>query len=1003
MMIKRLLPVLLCAVIALCLPFAASAEEAAALPQPGDVVSGFKVISVEPTEVLGATSVLFEHEKSGAKLLYLACADTNRSFDITFRTPALDNTGKPHVFEHITISGSQKYPDANLFFPFANQTYNTFVNAMTYHGMTTFPVASLSEEQLMTMMDYYFSGVFQPLLYTEPRLQMREAWRYELASADAPLSITGTVYSEMQGAMTAQSYATFNDLRTLYAGSPVAYESGGLPDDIRTLTYEDLIAFHDTYYHPSNALIVLYGDLDYEQFLSFIDSEYLSAYDRKDVYVEMGRIEPYTETRYATWEVPVEADAQTDDASYLNYSFALDGADLTDMFGARLLTSVLGSEALPFMQNARAQLPNASVGVYTSFDSPTPKITFYADGVNESDRDTFVSLVDDAIRQIGESGIPADELDSALSTSKLGLMLTAENQDLGYSASTNIALCWTYFDDLSYYNTYERVLNSADQAYLDGLVQTMLAGNAYRAVSVTKPVAGKAEENAALLDDELAKTKAGMSAEEIDALVAQYTEFTDWSGKEPDAELVAKLCSVAVDNLPEEVPHYEVADDTVDGVRYLTAEADLAGVASVKLLLDASTLPIDKLHDVNAYLLLLGSLDTDAHTREELDTLITRYMPNFGTYVSVSTGYYGAEDLYNTAIQFRSLTEDFGTTVGLVREILTETHFDDMDTIRAILTRERNATRDLLDGNPISVQVSRCYATLYTTLAYKEYCSGKLYYDYLGEMIALCDTDPAAFTARMAEAKELVMNRHGAIATYAGGRDAIEACQAVVPSIFEDMADVQRDKVDYSPLKLSFKSELLVNNLTVHMNILMAKSEDYSGKDAVISSLISDMYMLPQLRNMYGAYGAYANYDLRVGVLYTYRDPNCAQSFDIFAKLPDYLRTAELTQDVVDRYIIGSYTGLSRPEGALSGAMTAISNKLCGITEETRLQTLREAKATTVEDVRAFADKMDALQQNGVLSTSGTASFATEVAELFEDVVRYDDATEETEAQDDAA
>ena len=199
------------------------------LPGIGDAISGFTVKEIVPMDALGVTGIVYTHKKSGATLLYLAGADTNRSFDITFRTPALDDKGKPHVFEHITICGSQKYPDANMFFPFSNQTYNTFTNAYTYHGMTSYPLSSLSETQLMTMMDYYLSGVFDPLLYTEPKLAQREAWRYALTGADADLGIAGPVYSEMQGALTLSAQAMGNNFRALYEGSTTAYESGGVP------------------------------------------------------------------------------------------------------------------------------------------------------------------------------------------------------------------------------------------------------------------------------------------------------------------------------------------------------------------------------------------------------------------------------------------------------------------------------------------------------------------------------------------------------------------------------------------------------------------------------------------------------------------------------------------------------------------------------------------------------------------------------------------------------
>ena len=110
--------------------------EAVPLPAPGDVVEGFAVKEIREFPMVGATAVLFEHERTGAELMYVANSDTNRVFDLTFFTRAIDNTGLPHVFEHSTLKGSDKYPSKALFFNLMNQTYSTFMNAYTYPLMT---------------------------------------------------------------------------------------------------------------------------------------------------------------------------------------------------------------------------------------------------------------------------------------------------------------------------------------------------------------------------------------------------------------------------------------------------------------------------------------------------------------------------------------------------------------------------------------------------------------------------------------------------------------------------------------------------------------------------------------------------------------------------------------------------------------------------------------------------------------------------------------------------
>ena len=973
-------------------PEVSEPEAEAAQPKVGDSQSGFTVTQLVPMDTLGATGILYEHEKSGAKLLYLQCEDSNRSFDISFRTPALDDKGKPHVFEHITICGSQKYPDANLFFPFTSQTYNSYANAFTYHGMTSYPVASLSEDQLMTMMDYYLSGVFDPLLYTEPKLVQREAWRYELADADADMNIAGTVYSEMQGALTLSALAQFNNLKTLYEGSATAHESGGIPADIRTLSYEELVAFHDTYYHPSNALITLYGDLDIAAFLEYIDGEYLSGFDKKDIAVDMGRVEPYSETKYAEYEVAVESGAPTDNASEIYYSFALNDADLEDVLSMSVVLSVILQESSPVMRALRKALPDAQIGGNLDYDSPSaPYITIAAQGVDPEDRDVLVDAVDQGLAELAASGISADALDSVVSAFKLSLLTTQEDKDLGVNASMNIALGWVYYDRIDFYPAYEQALAGLTLESANGLVERYITGNAHRAVSVTKPVAGLAEQNAAALAAELSEKKAAMSTEEIAALVQSSGDFMDWANTPASAELLDQLAGVSVAELPEERRHYDVADETVDGVRYLSAPADVPGVFSGVIMLDGSTIPVESLQDVQTVMRLLGELDTESYSKEELSTLITRYLPGLTTKLDSTLGVDGG-GIYAGQLSFKGLAEDAETATELLSEILFKTDFSDTDAIKGLLNRWNADFANELDNNPLTIQLRRCMAM------FNDYCAYRVYVDHYDmvahskELLALADSDPAALTARLEAARTLVLDRSAAVVLETGSEDAIAAYDAGIRALMAAMPNEERARVDYSVLRIPKRSEGVVVNSTVQMNVMASPYDGYSGKDAVTSMLIDDSYLLPQLRNALGAYGAYSNLDYVCSGLYTYRDPNLEGSYKIFEGLPEYLRALELTQEDVDSYIIGSYSGLSRPLGPLAGAMQVMTDMLVGRSEELRLQWMEEAKSTTVEDVVASAELWDALIADGVRSTSGTESTLTAASGLF-DVLVYPDGT----------
>ena len=92
---------------------------------------------------------------------------------------------------------------------------------------------------------------------------------------------------------------------------------------------------------------------------------------------------------------------------------------------------------------------------------------------------------------------------------------------------------------------------------------------------------------------------------------------------EDTAAMLDSLKAVTVSTLPEEVRTYELRDETgEDGVRRIDVTAGLDGVGQVNLFFDAGTLPQEDIHYMRLYTRLLGQMDTDAHTKEELPVLI---------------------------------------------------------------------------------------------------------------------------------------------------------------------------------------------------------------------------------------------------------------------------------------------------------------------------------------------------------------------------------------------
>ena len=220
---------------------------------------------------LSTEAKVYEHKKSGARVLCLKNQDKNKVFSIAFRTPATDSTGVAHITEHSVLCGSEKFPLKDPFVELIKGSLNTFLNAMTYPDKTVYPVASTNNKDFRNLMDVYCDAVFHPNCEKNRNTFLQEGWHYTLDEA-GKLGYSGVVYNEMRGVFSdPESVLERYIFHSLFPDTTYGNESGGDPKDIPSLSYEDFQAFHARYYHPSNSYIILYGDMDMEEKLQWLD------------------------------------------------------------------------------------------------------------------------------------------------------------------------------------------------------------------------------------------------------------------------------------------------------------------------------------------------------------------------------------------------------------------------------------------------------------------------------------------------------------------------------------------------------------------------------------------------------------------------------------------------------------------------------------------------------------------------------------------------------------
>ena len=312
--------------------------------QIDQVIHGFRLRHKEYLKEIQGTAYYFEYQKTHTPLLYLSNQDNNKVFHIAFRTPSNNSTGVAHIIEHSVLDGSRKYPVKEPFVELVKGSVNTFLNAMTYPDKTVYPVASTNDKDFMNLIDVYLDAVFYPNIYQNKKIFEQEGWHYHLEDPKDKMTYNGVVYNEMKGVYSSPEEILQNELfKQLYPDSIYGKESGGFPDNIPDLTYDEFLDFHHKFYHPSNAYIYFYGDGDMEEHLKYLDEAYLSDFDYQEIDSQIALQPLFSKPAESSAYYPLSGATELNNKNYLTIGWVLNNLK-DDWLAFDILTNILLGE-----------------------------------------------------------------------------------------------------------------------------------------------------------------------------------------------------------------------------------------------------------------------------------------------------------------------------------------------------------------------------------------------------------------------------------------------------------------------------------------------------------------------------------------------------------------------------------------------------------------------------------------------------------------------------------
>lgn len=965
----------------------------------GDMVHGFRVNAMSHIEEVNSDAYVMEHVKSGARLMYLDNDDDNKVFYIAFRTTPDNSKGVPHIMEHSTLCGSRKYPLKEPFVELAKGSLNTFLNAITWPDKTMYPIASRNDVDFHNLMDVYLDAVFYPNCLKNPQILMQEGWHYELENKEAPLTYNGVVYNEMKGALSSPE-AIMEDraMEKLFPDTTYGVESGGDPEVIPTLSFREFTEFHRRFYHPSNSYIYLYGDMDIDKTLEYLDGEYLSAFDRRNVDSMVKTQAPFGKRISVTAPYGIAENEDTEGkAIHALYNAFNDHMSTMDSLAFRILNYVLiDMDGAPLKQAVLdAGLGSDLSGSYgDSYKQPVWIVEVTGSEVDK--QQAFADVVDSTLRSIALKGLDKDMLEAALNRTEF----TARENDYqgrpkGLFYGVRAMDLWLYDRDpmeaLRYIDDINTLRDNLKTNYFENLLLRYVIKNPHQVLITMKPEKGLTEKMNRETAEKLAAFKSSLSDEQLDEIMASTKALKERQASGETEEALETIPLLSRKDLKRTVEEEVLEKENVSGMDHFHFGVHTNGITYLNLYFPLSGLTEEDIPYAILLSTLLRSLSTTKHSYGELARLSNAYTGGMSFAVN---GYGKVEDtnayLPALTVRAKALTAKADKLLDLLGEVINHTLFTDTKRLKELILQEKSEWDMTAFSRGHSLVMTRLTSYFSRGGEFAEQ-SGLSYYYFLADLARKFDGEKEKLVAKLEEVSRKIFTRSGLFFETIGEEEEKKAVLSNLSLLVDDMEEGEKKE----PRPFSFppaeKNEAFRTSGKVQY---VAKGGNfkshgfaYTGALKVMETILRYEYLWKKVRVLGGAYGAFTQF-LRDGtaILCSYRDPNLAETLKAYEDLPAYLENLTLSDREMTKYVIGT---MAAAETQLTPSMKgerAMVHYLSGNTRESRMKIRDEVINCQVEDIRKLAPLVESVMKDPYICVMGSEDKIERDKALFDAV-----------------
>ncbi len=929
----------------------------------------FEHVRSREIAALNLTLEEYEHRKTGAKHYHLAADNPENVFLVAVRTVPEDSTGVAHILEHTALCGSERYPVRDPFFMMIRRSLNTFMNAFTSSDWTAYPFASQNRKDFDNLLQVYLDSVFFSRLDELDFAQ--EGHRVEFSepgNPDSPLVYKGVVFNEMKGAMSSIGSQLWQTLSAhLFPTTTYHYNSGGDPEVIPELSYQQLVDFYRSHYHPSNAMFMTYGDISAAEHQEKFEDLALHRFDRLDESIAVGPEERFVEPRRISEFYPVD-DPDTSNKTHLVMGWLLgNSTDLEGLLEAQLLANVLlDNSSSPLLHTLETTELGKAPSPLCGLEDSNREMVFCC-GIEGAASDTipaFEELVLGKLQELAEHGIEQERLESVLHQLEFHQReITGDGYPFGLQIILAALGPATHRGDTAAILDIEPVLDKLRERitspqYIKGLVRRLLLDNPHRITLELRPDPQLNAVRAASEQARLDALRDGMSEQEVQAVIDLAQRLKTRQEQEDDASILPK---VELSDVPPEIKTHPFSQETLGGDTGMPMTffpQGTNGIVYQQLILPMPAFTPEQAQLLPLFTTCLTELGMADLNYLQVQALQAAHCGSLTAFSSVRPLPDDEQEVRAyLVLSGKALQRKAAHMSELMQRLFSEVRFDELDRLRELIAQMSARRENSITGNGHALAMSAASSGMSPAAALSYQTSGLAGIRWLKQFNNAPDLD--WLSHQLSGMHQQLLGQQSQLLLVAEQASQSELSQ-IAASHFSSGSN--SESYQFARLRdqrrLAWQTNTQVNFCAKAYPTVPTNHDDAPAL-TVLAGFLRNGYLHRAVREQGGAYGGGASHDAANATFrfYSYRDPRLVDTMQDFDASIEWLLSSRHDKQAVEEAVLGVVSSLDKPGSPAGEAKQQFHSTLFGRPPEQRARFRSGVLAVDEAELKRVAEQ----------------------------------------------